>query len=198
MKCIWIICVFLGAIMPALAQNQQSGGINQRPGINRKYVPDAIEEGNFLINAGAGFFSVFSASQIDGYREEIPPLYLSADYALSDGMSVGGYVAYSTFKQTMRNAKITALLAGPRLAYRIFVNEDWDIYASLLFGIVNFQARTIDTNQNIPLDRSFAPFYGTMLGARYYFTNSLAVNAEIGWGLTLLNAGLTYRISKKQ
>lgn len=198
MKYVWIIILFLFLGTSVWGQNQPSGGINQRPGINRQYVPDAIEEGNFLINVGAGFFSVFSASQINGYKEEIPPLYIGADYALSDGMSVGGYVAYSTFKQTADNAKITALLVGPRLAYRIYVNEDWDVYASLLFGIVNFQAKTIDTNQNIPLDRSFAPFYGTMLGARYYFTNTLAVNAEIGWGLTLFNAGLTYRISKKQ
>ena len=170
---------------------------NQRPGINRAYVPDAVEQGNILINGGVGFFSVFASNQLAGYRAEIPPLYLCGEYAISDGMTAGAYFAYSTFNQTAQNAKITAILAGPRLSYRLYVNESVDVYASLLFGIVGLSAKSIDTNRPLQLQQSYAPFYGTMVGARYFFTQNLGVNAEIGWGLTLVNLGITYKIANQ-
>ena len=185
-----IVGVLLGGGILSVSNAQ-----NQRPGINRAYTPDAIEQGNILLNGGVGFFSVFATNQLAGYRAEIPPLYICGEYAFSDGMSAGVYIAYSTFNQTAQNAKIDAYLAGPRLCYRIYVNETIDVYASLLFGIVGLSARTIDTNRPIQLQQAYAPFYGTMVGARYYFTSNLGVNAELGWGLTLVNLGVTYKIA---
>lgn len=114
------------------------------------------------------------------------PIQISYEHGIVDGLlpagkgsigiggSVGTYVA-NFFSNSF---------LGARGSFHYEFAPKWDTYAGLFLGT------TVVSNGN---NWNFAFGSNIHLGTRYYFTPDLAVNAEIGYGVSLLNIGISYR-----
>ncbi len=60
------------------------------------------------------------------------------------------------------------------------LNQKWDLYAGPVFELEN--VRTMHMGSHIIPDAYLRRVWGANVGARYFLTDRLALNAKIGWG----------------
>jgi len=153
----------------------------------------AFSRGDMVINAGVGLGTYINDS---GYSMIIPPLTGSFEYGVVDfsrkgGIGVGGYFSYLLRKNNSENSfNVGDFVIGPRVLFHYQFIKYLDTYAGLMLGydVVSFSR----TDNNYPLSAS--QFYYTLfVGARYYFTNNIAVFGELGYGVSPLQLGFTYK-----
>ena len=78
-------------------------------------------------------------------------------------------------------------------------SDKLDIYAGLSLGsgiAIHPGGGYYDINRNYHAGafNDVLFFVGPQVGARYYFTPKVAVNAELGFGKTFINAGITFKL----
>jgi hypothetical protein len=139
---------------------------------------------------GLGSFVVES-----GATGGVPPLSFAYDYGFNENISLGGLISYTSASEDfgVYNWKWTYIIIGARGAYHydLLHNANVDTYAGLMLG---YDIASFSSTPSYPL----SPSYGGMVfsgyaGARYYFTPQLAAQAEVGFGLALLNIGVAYK-----
>ncbi len=132
-----------------------------------------------------------------------PAISLSVDHGMWDiggpgVISLGGYVGNTGYKYTDLGytAKWNYTIVGVRGAYHYngFTNvSKLDAYGGVMLGY-NIAKYTSDSGDN-----SLANSYGSglgftgFLGGRWFFTDRIGAYAELGYGVSVLNAGLTYK-----
>lgn len=146
---------------------------------------------NFGLGIGGDLFN-------DSYRVLCPPLSVSLDYSvvgnLFDGngsIGLGGYAASSLYKtrhHEYTNATYSHTLIGPRASLHYQFVDRLDTYISLLLGL---SIEHINSSGNSHSDATFG--MGLHVGTRYYLSNDWAIMGEVGYGLTYLMIGATYR-----
>lgn len=163
----------------------------------------AFEAGTNVISAGFGLGS----SLANGYTYGSQGIGLSANYergiweAGPGVISLGGYLGFKTFSYnqiyagTLYSYKWNYTIIGARGAYHFTgLNvENLDVYAGLLLSYDNL---SFSSNFDIPgyngsynSGIALTPF----AGARYYFANNLGVYGELGYGVSILSLGLSYK-----
>ena len=158
----------------------------------------AYKKGDQVINLGiglGGFAGVYGSGGIaitGGY-----------EYGVNENISLGGVVGYSSSSEDFGGNygwKYTYILIGARGAYHLdlFHNPNIDTYGGILLGynIVSSKATGTYINYgygNYSASASFLEF-GAFIGGRYYFSPKLAVQAELGYGLGILNVGIAYKL----
>jgi len=70
--------------------------------------------------------------------------------------------------------------------------EKWDGYAGMSLGAYNLNVDYDDAYVGVDTGGTFFD-WGLVLGARYYFTPSIAAYAELGYGMGVLNTGVAYK-----
>ena len=128
---------------------------------------------------------------------------MSYERGITDNIGVGlaiGYSSYgATWLQTTYDFKYrwTTLSVMARGAYHFNVrNRQFDPYAGVGVGFLkfgykwesadpNFNEDLYNVNLGTPLG------YQIFLGARYMFNDNFGAYAELGYGLSVANAGLT-------
>ena len=93
----------------------------------------------------------------------------------------------------------TSFYFVPRVAlyfHELFHEDDFpeniDLYGGVGFGF-NFLSHKTDPPNILDDESGFKLGYRFFLGGRYYFNKKMAAFAEIGYGLSVLNVGLTIR-----
>ncbi|MBU1370066.1 MAG: porin family protein [Bacteroidetes bacterium] len=152
------------------------------------------ESGQVDANIGVGLGSTFATGTLD-----MPPVSLALDFGLSDKMSLGAYVGYSASKEDFSGFganyswKYTYIIVGARGAYHFDLVDQLDTYAGVLLGY-NVASVTYEGSGTAPTSPSAGGLaYAGFAGARYHFGDTFGVYAELGYGLALLNAGLTLK-----
>lgn len=127
---------------------------------------------------------------IQGTKIKTPALYGSYEYFVSERLSLGGLLGYST-------------LSFSTLDYGDDGAEETEEKTSNINigGLVNYYFGTSDT-LNLYMGGGFG--YGSGLiggflyemhaGARYALSDSLALNSELGFGASLLKLGVSFNI----
>ena len=111
-------------------------------------------------------------------------------------LGVGGIVGYTSAKYDYSGWGWTStdIMIGARGAFHYAFIDRLDTYAGLNVGYnINswkWRGTGYETHHTTG---SSALSYAFFAGARYYFTNSIGVYAELGYGYTLVNAGLTFK-----
>lgn len=157
-----------------------------------------FEKGNSLIGVQVGLLSTFQSS---GLSSSLPPLSLTYEYGVTDKISVGGFFGYSTASQTLFGTdeiKYNYTLFGARGSYHFLPdNEKFDWYVGGLLGYnkVSVSMSTSDP-ATVLLSSSAsasAVLFGVYAGGKYYITENIGLQAELGYGVAVANLGLAIK-----
>lgn len=168
-------------------------------------------KGDIEISAGVGIIPTFFADQS---KTIIPPLSAKIGYRVTNNLSLAAYAAYSsseTDQISLPDGSVTHyendyLILGLRGAAHTNRLDNWDIYGGFLFGYNMPQVtenRTFTTSGDVepvsdqpsftrPAEHTFT--YSGFVGASYFFGKNMGAYAEIGYGISLLNVGLNFKI----
>jgi hypothetical protein len=154
------------------------------------------------LNLGAGF----GANWYSGYywRTTIPTLSASFDYGLRDDLGpgvigIGGYLGYAGYKTSYYGAdfgwKYTSILIGAMGTYHMTFTENLDTYAGIILG---YRLESYKEYGNVPVglpvETNKGPLGDLFVGAKYYFTDNFALRGELGYGITWLTVGVTFKL----
>lgn len=155
---------------------------------------DVFSKGAIAVNATVGIGSY------SGYSIGIPPLAVSADVGVVDNLigengsiGVGGYIGFATNSYSYySNATLSRMCFGVRGTFHYEFDAKFDTYAGLMLGVYTY--RWNDDYINSYIHNSSSMAFSSFIGGRYYFSESMAINAEVGYGFTYISAGVTFKI----
>lgn len=175
-----------------------------------------LKKGDAMINLGLGMSSYYTSGS--GFTASLPPLEASYESILKDNFSVGGFLSYYGAKYE-NELETSGFIIDTKINYRYlsfgvlgnyhFVNEDdFNVYAGVKLGYVSVKTKVtqdIDSSFDIPssaIDDALTEagatgsgiLFGAHVGARYYLSESLALNAELGYGISLLKIGVSFKL----
>lgn len=151
------------------------------------------------------------------YDSKFPPITVSYEYGLLenawevDGLSigVGGVLAYTGAKDTWEHYDgskygykySSIIIAAKGYAHYDVMSllempvENLDTYAALTLGYnIGTSKQWGDWYSGTGSAAAAAGLvYGFQIGARYWFSDNLAANLELGYGLATINLGVCYR-----
>lgn len=149
-------------------------------------------QGQGDINLGIGFVSNYGL-----------PISVSYDYGITDNISIGGIFSYASTSEDLGfggmaySWKYTYMIVGARGMYHFELMDNMDTYAGLLLGY-NIASAEFDGDPALeaivgnPSIGGVA--WGLTAGTRYHFTEKFGAFAELGYGVSVINLGLTYKI----
>ncbi|HFA50077.1 MAG TPA: hypothetical protein ENJ95_13795 [Bacteroidetes bacterium] len=173
----------------------------------------SVENGKISFSAGLGLAPTFLA---DATSVNMPPVNFRATYQLRPNFGLSAYAAYSSSNATLptnitdgQNSLVNnkQLLLGLRAEMRKELSKRFDFYGGgmLAFVRTDLQEFNPQTNQTIvraqnaptPFDPN-APkgkvIYAGFVGSAFHITRRVGLFAELGFGVSLLNAGITVQI----
>ena len=150
-----------------------------------------------------------------GNRRAYLPLLFSADYSISDHISVGPYFGFfrlryeDSYQGLGYESRLTTYHIGARALVHAsdILNKElgasidirkWDIYGGLSTGFVSRVWRIDDEFKNARSDYSVSiyPSIGLVLGARYLITDNFGIMAEVGKGsFGLISFGISGKLN---
>lgn len=167
------------------------------------------------INFGVGIGNTFIKT---GASKVFPAISTSFDYGITDAISLGAYLGYSsaTYNFFGRNFcpsgngnyfdytdtyKYKFSIIGLRGAYHFakFINSDkTDVYLGAMAG-TNLVQSTYSTNDPcaehvaLPVQKYNALIFSGYAGIRYRFTENIGIFAELGYGITYATLGINFK-----
>jgi hypothetical protein len=114
-------------------------------------------------------------------------------------LSVGGYMAasmsyYGPEGYDPKEWRRSNFVMAARCNYHFVFHDRFDPYAGFAVGVNYAMQKYIGDNGNQDVDDpGVKPFAGIYAGARWYFTDNFAVNAEVGWLISVANIGVTFK-----
>ncbi len=141
-------------------------------------------------------------------KTTIPPTSVSFDYGIRDNLfdaksslSVGGYLGYYATKSSFTYLnesygwKYSNILLGVRGAVHYDFMPKLDTYAGLLLGYDIGSVSSYGTHQPNTYSDSNGGFLNSIfIGGRYYFTEKIAAFGEIGYGLSAIELGISFKL----
>lgn len=139
-----------------------------------------------------------------------PAIGLSLEHGLMDlgpgVLGIGGYLGYKSLGYESRyfnyqsDWRYTYLIIGVRGAWHYnewHGNSQLDTYGGLMlsYNVVSFKDNTVYPVGTPAYHYSSSSGLGLtgFLGARYYFNDQFAAHAELGYGIAILNVGVSYK-----
>ena len=168
-----------------------------------------LEKGNGLLNFGIGFSSYYTSGS--GFQQSVPPLEASYEGMLSEKVSIGGFAGYYGAKYEFDSDPLDLyyqiryryLHFGGVANYHLVNDDTFNVYAGGRLGYVRVSTDIfVDSGSEVLegelFERADAQASGLLfaaqLGARYFLSESIALNAELGYGLTVLKFGASFRM----
>ena len=159
----------------------------------------AFEKGSNVVNLGVGFGgNLYSGSLYRGSGySRLPYVSLSFERCIIDNLfddksaiGVGGLVGFTSAKMKDYWTS-TDIAIGARGAFHYQFVDKLDTYAGVMIGynINTWKWKGSGSGST----GSSGLTWSTFVGARYYLTDAIGVFAEVGWGYTVLNAGLAFK-----
>ena len=166
------------------------------------------EERNFIqvgYGLGLGYGKILKAYEgFSGYSfSGFGPVAISYERGMTDNIGIGVQLGYSSYggkwQQTDYNYeyRYSTLSIMARGAYHFDVrNRNFDPYVGIGLGYSNY---SVNYTSSLPGFNSEASdisigsplTYQLFVGARYMFNNNFGIYGEAGYGLSLLNVGVT-------
>lgn len=109
------------------------------------------------------------------------PVYVGLDYGAHSDISVGGEISYRSYNENVKYAEyrhsVTCISANGNYHFNriLSIPREWDLYAGLNLGFY-FWSSPSGYNG----DHTSGLGLGAQLGGRYYVSNKVALNLELG------------------
>jgi hypothetical protein len=148
------------------------------------------DKGDFLLNVGVGAGYYYAGGV---------PLIVSAEWFVTDKISVGPYLGYTRWNNrwTAYDYRYTFIDIGARGSYHFselfgINNENMDVYGGVLLGFTaSSYTGPNSTFYNDVYDNRVT--IGPFAGFRYFFAPKVAGYGELGYGISPLAIGLTFK-----
>lgn len=173
-------------------------------GLGMRAQLDYFVEGDVLVSPAVGFGNPFLGGV--GATTALPPISVSVDCGIeqtltSEGtFALGGYFGFA--KTRFRNTSIgpdvgsnsTHMIIGGRLSYTYPFADKFDFLAGLMAGYDIISTRDIRDNKNSTSYAASGSVFTFFLGGRYQLMENLAAVVELGYGISILRLGVSFRI----
>lgn len=166
----------------------------------------SFEKSSQAINLGVGFgntayfgsyYSGFSPSFSVSYEHGIVEVPMGSK--LTGVISVGGYLGWSTshYDNNWDDVyyRYNTFIIAARGNYHFIFHDRFDPYAGVWFG-AKINGGSWQGNGNHPENWDPAksgPTGGAYIGARWFFGETFAVYAEMGYLISVMNVGVTFK-----
>ena len=159
-----------------------------------------FSKGDRVFNLGLGLGTTLYSGA--GYKASIPPLSLSLTYCINDeaienaSIGLGGYIglAGSSFEVMGYGWKYTYVIVGARATLHYPLVDKLDTYGGVLLGYNVVSAKETGTPIMGASPSAGGVAWSVFAGARYYFTDQLGAMLELGYGISYLNLGISYKL----
>ena len=143
----------------------------------------------------------------DDGQVKLLPLSINYDYRIAEKITIGAYIGYSV-TETDRRIISDGILAqwrnrcslfGVRVAAHAVKLEDWDIYGGFMLGYNLSRVESIEGDvDEITRHMGIKPVSGKttltgFVGGRYAITKHFGITGEIGFGVSIVNLGASYK-----
>jgi hypothetical protein len=158
-------------------------------------------KGDKVLNIGIGLGSTLYSGTY--YKSQIPPISASLEFGVVDNViekgviGVGPYIGYSSYKYEYSGWgwKYSNIIIGARGNFHYPLVNKLDTYTGLLLGYN--VASSKEFGDAVPgWDYSYSAggiAWSWFIGGRYYFKETFAVMAELGYGIAYLNLGIALK-----
>jgi hypothetical protein len=159
-----------------------------------------FDKGAKFAHVGIGVGSPYAYS---GSSVSIPPVHASLEVGITEKIGIGGLIGYtaSTWDQNYfgdaYSWKFTYLIIGARGAYHFIDNEKADVYGGLMLGYnvasAKFESADPDLEAEVGEPEVGGVAFGGYVGARYMFKENIGGFAELGYNISYLSIGATFK-----
>ena len=167
----------------------------------------SFEKGASAINLGIGFGNTGYSDNY--YYGTYPSVSVSYEYGiakvpmgskLNGVVSIGGYTGWSmsNYEENWNDEyyyRYTTLIMAVRANYHFIFHDRFDPYAGMWLG-ARIHGGGWKGNGNHPDDWNPAktsPAAGAYIGVRWFFSEHVAVYSELGYLISVMNVGLTFK-----
>ncbi len=157
-----------------------------------------FEQGSKFVNVGIGLISPYAYS---GSSMGLPPISGSFEYGITDKIGVGAIVGFTTSSLSYfgYKANFSYIIVGGRGAYHFLEHDKIDLYAGLMLGY-NISSTSYTDNAG----NSYTPIlgpgfggsgvaFGIFGGVRYMFAKKVGGFAELGYSISWITIGATFK-----
>jgi hypothetical protein len=159
-------------------------------------------EGDRVANLGVGLLD-FSGS---GYSFSVP-ISASVEWSVKEhlfdensSLGFGGLAGYYANKYTVKTANdgnygwnYSHFLLGARGLLHYQFIDDLDTYAGLMLGWDIVSSSSFGTNSAGSKNSAGGFVPGLFIGGRYYFARNFSAFAELGYGISALQLGISFK-----
>ncbi len=157
----------------------------------------------FETSFGVGMLPTFIK---DRSKNKVPPLSLTLGYRINEKFSMGLFAGF-TQAETRPNllnegptrCQNSFSTVGLKLAVHSITFKNWDFYGGMTLGYTRSKFEILEGDvEKIKAHKRFKPatsrpLVSAFLGGRYELSPKLGLYGEVGYGISLLTAGVTYK-----
>ncbi|WP_298630074.1 hypothetical protein [uncultured Porphyromonas sp.] len=129
-----------------------------------------------------------------GITSSLLPINASYDYGVIDNLfeSPNAALSVGALGGVVLGKNTLGYVVGPRVAMHYHFIPELDTYFSLMLGAYGYHYKS---SGEVSIDKWTHKFdWGTHLGARYFFTPKVGMFAEVGYGYSYANIGLSFKL----
>lgn len=165
-----------------------------------------FKKGDIELAAGIGLLPTFAK---DGATMVVPPASVRFNVRLASNFSLGAYAAFSSSEAhqsglpggAVRDVRNEFYLFGLRAAAHANRMDNWDIYGGAMLGYNVPKVSEDITKEKSDVDGpAFSRpaenklTYSAFVGASYYPIKNIGLFAEVGYGISIFNMGLSVKL----
>jgi len=111
------------------------------------------------------------------------PLYVGMDFGINSDITLGFEASFRNYNENYTNIKYNSTILGISANANYHFNRvldiprEWDFYAGLNVGFYSWQSP-----DGYPGNGNSRPGFGLQIGGRYFISETIALNLEVGGG----------------
>ncbi|RMG85815.1 MAG: hypothetical protein D6714_05305 [Bacteroidetes bacterium] len=187
-----VIALLLLCTAPVFAQNQ------------------VFDKGNFNLSIGYGVVPVYL---MDKATTEVPPLSARLGYGVTKTFNISLYAGFASATSRpnlygdgiLTQYENKSLMAGLRGELRAPRSDRFDIYGGFMLGYTHPFVREVSVEDGSLIERPEGTprrfrkpegkvLFSGFVGGTWYINRRFGIFAEAGYGISLLNAGLSVKL----
>lgn len=159
-----------------------------------------FDKGAKFLHVGIGVGSPYAYS---GSSVSLPPVHASFEVGITEKIGLGGLIGYTASKWDQNffgdaySWKFTYLILGARGAYHFIDNDKADVYGGVMLGYnvasATFESSDPDLEALVSEPSVGGVAFGGFVGARYMFKENIGGFAELGYNISYLSVGATFK-----